>query len=80
MTTPPSSPSIAVANVAGMSCAHCVSSVHGEVAAIDGVTSVDVVLETGTVTITSETPVTEASVRAAVEEAGYELTGLARAS
>ena len=79
MTTP-SSPSIAVASVAGMSCGHCVSSVREQVSAIDGVTSVDVVLETGSVTITSETPVSEASVRDAVEEAGYDLVHLERAS
>jgi copper chaperone len=74
-----SSPSIVHADVAGMSCDHCVAAVRDEVSAIDGVTGVDVVLETGTVTITSEAPVTEASVRAAVEEAGYELTGMERA-
>ncbi len=35
--------------------------------------AVDVVLETGAVTITSDQPVDDAAVRAAVEEAGYQL-------
>jgi copper chaperone len=32
-------------------------------------------LPTGAVTVTSDQPVDDASVRAAVEEAGYQLTG-----
>ena len=59
--------------VAGMTCGHCVSSVTEEVQEIAGVDSVDVVLETGAMTITSAEPIDEAAVRAAVEEAGYQL-------
>ncbi len=59
--------------VTGMTCGHCVSSVTEEVQEIPGVETVDVVLETGTVTITSAEPIDEAAVRAAVEEAGYQL-------
>ena len=59
--------------VTGMTCGHCVSSVTEEVSEIPGVESVDVVLETGAVTVTSAEPVDEAAVRAAVEEAGYQL-------
>lgn len=59
--------------VTGMTCSHCVSSVTEEVQEIPGVGSVDVVLETGAVTITSAEPIDEAAVKAAVEEAGYEL-------
>ena len=58
--------------VAGMTCSHCVASVTEEVEEIDGVESVDVVLETGTLTVTA--PAVDAvAVRAAVEEAGYQL-------
>ncbi|GIM68119.1 hypothetical protein Pve01_90130 [Planomonospora venezuelensis] len=39
--------------VTGMTCGHCVSSVTDEVQEIPGVVSVDVVLETGSVSITS---------------------------
>ena len=59
--------------VTGMTCGHCVSSVTEEVQEILGVENVDVVLETGAVTITSAEPIDEAAVRAAVEEAGYQL-------
>ena len=60
--------------VTGMTCGHCVSSVTGEVQEIRGVENVDVVLETGAVTITSAEPIDESAVRAAVEEAGYQLS------
>lgn len=59
--------------VTGMTCGHCVSSVTEEVRELPGVEQVDVVLETGALTITSDAPVEEAAVRAAVEEAGYQL-------
>jgi copper chaperone len=60
--------------VTGMTCGHCVASVSEEIAEIDGVEAVDVVLETGDVTVTSTAPLDRAAVRAAVEEAGYALT------
>jgi copper chaperone CopZ len=59
--------------VTGMTCGHCVSSVTEEVQEIPSVENVEVVLETGTVTIASAEPIDEATVRAAVEEAGYQL-------
>ena len=59
--------------VTGMTCGHCASSVTEEVQEIPGVESVDVFLESGAVTITSVEPIDEAAVRAAVEEAGYQL-------
>lgn len=59
--------------VSGMTCGHCVASVTEEVSEIPGVRSVDVVLETGVVTVVAETALTDDAVRAAVEEAGYQL-------
>jgi copper ion binding protein len=59
--------------VAGMTCGHCVASVTEEVQEIPGVQDVDVVLETGAVTVTSAEPLDDAAVKAAVEEAGYQL-------
>lgn len=59
--------------VTGMTCEHCVRAVSGEVAEIDGVTDVQVDLRTGAVTVTSEAPLDTEDVRAAVDEAGYEL-------
>ncbi|WP_194917053.1 heavy-metal-associated domain-containing protein [Catenulispora rubra] len=63
----------AVYTVSGMTCGHCVNSVTEEVGAIDGVRNVDVVLETGQVTVTSAAPLTVEAVQAAVDEAGYTL-------
>jgi copper chaperone len=60
--------------VTGMTCGHCVSSVTEEVQEIPGVQKVDVTLETGALTVTSAEPLDDAAVRAAVEEAGYQLT------
>lgn len=60
--------------VTGMTCGHCVASVSEEIAEIEGVEAVDVVLETGDVTVTSTVPLDRAAVRAAVDEAGYALT------
>ena len=60
--------------VTGMTCGHCVSSVTEEVQEIPGVSDVDVVLETGALTVTAETDLDDAAVKAAVEEAGYQLT------
>lgn len=61
--------------VSGMTCSHCVMSVTEEITAIEGVTDVAVDLPSGAVAITSDRPLDEAQIRAAVEEAGYELVG-----
>ncbi len=59
--------------VTGMTCQHCAASVTEEITEIDGVSDVAVDLPTGVVTVTSDRPLDEARVRAAVEEAGYRL-------
>ncbi|MFB9318181.1 heavy-metal-associated domain-containing protein [Cryptosporangium minutisporangium] len=59
--------------VTGMTCSHCVGSVSSEIKQIPGVTDVQVDLASGEVTVTSDQPVDEAAVAAAVDEAGYEL-------
>jgi copper chaperone len=59
--------------VNGMTCGHCVASVTEEITEIEGVTGVAVDLPTGAVTVTSNQPLDQAQVRAAVEEAGYQL-------
>ena len=57
--------------VTGMTCAHCVNSVSSEIRQIPGVSDVRVDLGSGAVTVTSEAPVDDAAVAAAVDEAGY---------
>ncbi len=61
--------------VTGMTCSHCVASVTEEVGGLPGVTEVSVDLPTGAVTVTSDSPLDDAAVAAAVEEAGYQLAG-----
>ena len=59
--------------VSGLHCSGCVASVSEEVQEIPGVQEVELVLETGALTITSDASVDEAAVNAAVAEAGYQL-------
>ena len=65
--------STATYTVTGMTCSHCVSSVSEEIEQIPGVSGVDVDLATGAVTVTSDSPLDDEAVRAAVTEAGYTL-------
>ena len=67
--------STATYTVVGMTCGHCVSAVTEEVSQVAGVTGVEVDLPSGAVTVTSDAPVDADAVRAAVEEAGYEVAG-----
>ncbi|MCP3756113.1 heavy-metal-associated domain-containing protein [Streptomyces sp. TBY4] len=66
-----------VYRVTGMTCGHCEGAVTAELAALAGVSSVKAVAATGEVTVVSAAPLDEADVRAAVDEAGYELAGQA---
>ena len=63
--------------VIGMTCGHCAGAVTSELTSLDGVTDVQVDLVAGgtsTVTVTSETPITQSQVSAALDEAGdYQL-------
>ncbi|MFE7532083.1 heavy-metal-associated domain-containing protein [Kitasatospora sp. NPDC057542] len=61
--------------VSGMSCGHCEKAINEEVSALAGVTEVTADAQAGTVTISSASPLDEEQVRAAVDEAGYELVG-----
>lgn len=61
--------------VTGLTCQHCVAAVTEEVGKLGGVRDVQVDLAAGRVRITSGEPLDVAAVRAAVEEAGYELAG-----
>ncbi|MFE4174823.1 heavy-metal-associated domain-containing protein [Streptomyces sp. NPDC056909] len=66
-----------VYQVTGMTCGHCEGAVSSEISGIEGVVSVQAAAATGQVTVTSRTPLDEDAVRAAVDEAGYELAGQA---
>ncbi|MFI7444700.1 heavy-metal-associated domain-containing protein [Nonomuraea indica] len=68
-------PTTARYTVEGMTCGHCVSSVKEEVGEVPGVTAVEVDLATGLLTVQSDSPVDQAKIVAAVEEAGYDVAG-----
>lgn len=61
--------------IAGMSCAHCVRAVSSEFSDLDGVQSVEVDLQSGVATVTSDDPLADSAARDAVEEAGYDFLG-----
>ena len=58
--------------VPGMSCGHCRTAVTEEVTEVEGVEQVDVDLETKQVTV-SGTELDDEKLRAAIDEAGYEV-------
>jgi copper chaperone CopZ len=60
--------------VGGMTCAHCVAAVSGEVGKVRGVDQVDVDLETGIVTVVGD-DLDDAAIGAAIDEAGYTVVG-----
>jgi len=57
--------------VVGMTCGHCVNAVSAEITKLPGVTEVAVDLDTGAVKVSSEHPLDESAVEAAIAEAGY---------
>lgn len=67
-----------VYSVSGLTCGHCVASVTEEISEIPGVAAVTIDLvpgEVSTVTVESADALDLEAVRAAVDEAGYELVG-----
>ncbi len=60
-------------NVSGMTCGHCVSAVTMELSLLPSVTEVEVDLESGQVTITSDAALEQSQLATAIDEAGYEL-------
>ncbi|MCU1560494.1 heavy-metal-associated domain-containing protein [Mycetocola sp.] len=69
-------PVTSVLGITGMTCGHCIASVMNELETIQGVESVDVLLNNGgvsRVTVTSASVLDPDAVSAAVDEAGYEL-------
>ncbi|KIQ62801.1 copper-binding protein [Kitasatospora griseola] len=66
-----------VFTVSGMTCGHCEKTVGKAIGALDGVEAVQVDVTTGLVTVDSTVELDDETVRAAVDEAGYELTGRA---
>lgn len=58
--------------VTGMSCGHCEVAIRSEVEQLAGVDGIEVSAQTGKLVVSSTTPLEDAAVLAAVDEAGYE--------
>jgi copper chaperone len=59
--------------VTGMTCDHCVKAVTDELEGLPGVEAVTVDLASGGVSVTSDLPLDDDAVAAAIDEAGYAL-------
>ena len=57
--------------VPDISCAHCKAAIEAEVAKVEGVESVDVDVDARTVTVSGSAA--DDALRAAIDEAGYQL-------
>jgi copper chaperone CopZ len=62
--------------IPGVSCGQCQAAITAEVEKLEGVASVDVDLETKRVSVAGER-LDDAAIRAAIDEAGYDLAGAA---
>lgn len=58
--------------VTGMTCEHCEGAIRAELSQLSGVTGVEVSSATGRLAVSSDAPVDDTAVIAAVDEAGYE--------
>ena len=59
--------------VQGMTCNHCANAVSTEIKKLTGVTDVEVTVDDGKVSVTSDAALDIDAVAAAVDEAGYTL-------
>ncbi|WP_457601458.1 heavy-metal-associated domain-containing protein [Hydrogenivirga sp.] len=59
--------------VQGMTCQHCVRTVHNAVSSLEGVSKVDVSLESGTVKVQMEKEVPLEDIKKSIEEWGYKV-------
>ena len=62
--------------IKGMTCGHCEHAVSAELTRLAGVQAVAADAVTGVAKVTSAAPLPVDEVRAAVDEAGYELVGI----
>lgn len=65
-----------VYTVTGMSCGHCADAVTRAISGLTGVEHVRVDVDSGKVSVRSADPLPIESVRAAVDDAGYQLASV----
>lgn len=61
-------------DIEGMSCGHCSAAVTKALSAVDGVSDVYVDLEARRATLTASDSVSDAALKEAVEDVGFEVT------
>lgn len=66
-------------NIEGMSCQHCVAHVTEALEGLSGVKNVEVNLSAGRAIIDTDGEVKDSNIRAAVDEAGYDVTTIEEA-
>ena len=62
--------------IEGMSCGHCVNHVKEALTELNGVTSVEVNLDSKSAVIEAAEDVKDADIKFAVEDAGYDVVGI----
>lgn len=62
-------------SVPGISCDHCKHAIEGELAKVAGIASMEVDVAAKTVSVDGD--VADDTIRAAIDEAGYEVAGVA---
>ncbi|KOA21210.1 copper chaperone CopZ [Clostridium homopropionicum DSM 5847] len=62
--------------IEGMSCGHCVKHVKDALSELNGVTNVDVNLDSKTAILESNLDVKDEEIKFAVDDAGYDVVGI----
>ncbi|MGJ7920259.1 heavy-metal-associated domain-containing protein [Neobacillus sp. LXY-4] len=62
--------------IEGMSCDHCIKHVTNALTELDGVTNVDVNLKGNYATLSANTEVSDEAIKAALDDAGYDVVGI----
>lgn len=65
-----------VINIEGMACMHCVKHVQEALAAVSGVQTANVDLESKTATVSVDGSVSDEALKAAVDGAGYQAVSI----
>jgi copper chaperone CopZ len=70
-----------IVHITGMTCDHCIRAVTDELTSVAGVTGVTIDLREGGIssaTVTSVSPLSDAVLMSAVDEAGYDIASITR--
>lgn len=62
--------------IEGMTCGHCVKHVKEALSELEGVTGVDVNLETKTAVLEATGDVSDEDINATIDDVGYEVVGI----